>query len=361
MQKNVTRYEKLTCSLDLPRQIGLEVGPLCHPVVSKESGLIYYADVMSTEELKRKYSGDPSVDVSRIVDVDYVTGDRALSEVVESGRRFDYIILSHAFEHLPSPLAFLDDLHSLLRPRGLICCAVPDMRRTFDRCRRETSLGGWLEALFMNRRTPGFREVFDHFCDFVGEPAGDDEDADAERSKQLSDGLHWAQMAKLEERYIDVHVSVFTPSSLLCLLRDSAALGLLAFELVRFWPTAPSENEFFLVLRRAEKTSDCRSLEHSYQRFLLSGDRKRGERDTAIEEARLVAARNDGFDGRVFFTSGSRRYWITDVNWAREAGFTWPDDIEWLEHEEIARQSVALGPPPSAAKVRTARQLLGFI
>ena len=52
------------------------------------------------EEIRRKYADDPNVDVARIVNIDLVADGRPLAEVV-GGQRFDYIVASHVFEHVP--------------------------------------------------------------------------------------------------------------------------------------------------------------------------------------------------------------------------------------------------------------------
>ncbi len=357
---NVSRAEKLRWLLKVPVQVGLEVGALCSPIVTRGDGPVFYADVLSTRELKLKYSQDPTVDVSKIVEVDYVTGSHKLSAVVEPGRKFDYVMLSHVFEHLPSPLSYLDDLRTILSPRGLVCCAIPDMRRTFDACRRETTLGDLAEARLQDHRSPSFRAVFDHFSEYVLASAEEPTERANRRHQRLREALDWAQVAMRGERYVDVHAHVFTPSSLLRLLRDAAALGLLGFELARFWPTAAGENEFFVILRRTEKGGGGEVAEETFERFLIPGNRLHGESDCALEEARLIAAQGNGFGGRVFFVSGSRRFWVPSVDWATAAGYRWPDDIEWLTVEEVASQPESSGDPPPPAKVLTARKLLGL-
>src|SRR3954452_15310505 len=50
---------------------GLEIGPLCSPLVTKEEGDVLYVDVLSTEGLREHYATDPSVPSSLIVDVDF--------------------------------------------------------------------------------------------------------------------------------------------------------------------------------------------------------------------------------------------------------------------------------------------------
>jgi hypothetical protein len=357
----ISRSEKLRWLLKVQAQVGLEFRALCSPVVTREDGPVFYADVLSTRDLRLKYAQDPAVDVSEIVEVDYVTGNQKLSAVVEPGREFDYVILNHVFEHLPSPLSYLADLRSILSPRGLVCCAIPDMRRTFDACRRETTLGDLAEAFFLDHRSPSFGAIFDHFSEYVPASAEGPMERANLRHQRLRDALGWAQVGMRGERYVDVHAHTFTPSSLLRLLRDAAALGLLGFELARFWPTATGESEFHVILRRTEQEGGGEPAEATFERFLIPGNRLRGESDCALEEARLIAAQGNLFGGRVFFVCGSRRFWVPSVDWALAAGYRWPDDIAWLTEEEVASQPESAGDPPPPEKVLAARNLLGLL
>lgn len=356
-----SRFEKMTGTLDLRGQVGLEVGPLCFPVVRREHGTIYYADVDTTEGLRTRYATDPAIDVNAIVEVDFATGDKTLRQTIGEAGRFDYVVLSHVFEHLPSPLTYLEDLHALLRPGGQVCMAIPDRRFTFDRCRRETDLGELIEAYLEGRSRPGYREVFDHFHKFVPPSGEEPADPEADRRQRLRAAQDWARTAVARERYVDVHATVYTPSSFLCLMRDAATVGYLRFELAAFWPTAPGEHEFFVTLRRLEQDATAAEIEESYGRFLLPGLRSKGENDVAMEEARIVAAKDGRFEGRVYFSCGTRRYWITEVQWALTAGFRWPEDIEWLDEEEIARVPFSTAPPPDPGRIEAARRLLGLL
>ena len=50
----------------------------------------------------------------------------------------DFVIASHALEHLANPLAMLGEIHRVLRSGGIALVLLPDRRRTFDRDRRPT-------------------------------------------------------------------------------------------------------------------------------------------------------------------------------------------------------------------------------
>ena len=138
-------------SCDPAKCVGLEFGPLMSPMVSKLEGSIYYVDHDTTENIKAKYRDDPNVDCAKIVEIDFVRS-APLSEVV-GALRFDYIIASHVFEHLPDPIGWLNECASVLKPRGRIGLAIPDKRVTFDEPRQLTRLDEWVGAFVEKERS----------------------------------------------------------------------------------------------------------------------------------------------------------------------------------------------------------------
>lgn len=47
----MNRNEKLIGDLDIPKLTGLEIGPLCRPVVRRSDGKVLYVDHADTETL----------------------------------------------------------------------------------------------------------------------------------------------------------------------------------------------------------------------------------------------------------------------------------------------------------------------
>lgn len=105
--------EKLLARIHPATSIGLEIGPLTNPAVTKEDGEIYYLDHLSTEDLRRKYAAHANVDKARIVDVSFVAADGDLGKAC-GGKRFDYIIASHVIEQVPNMIGWLRQVAALL-------------------------------------------------------------------------------------------------------------------------------------------------------------------------------------------------------------------------------------------------------
>ena len=101
------------------------------------------------------------MDPAHLVDVDFVIKDGGILEAVHE--TFDYVVAAHVFEHVPNPIAWLDEMRALLRPGGILSLIIPDRRFTFDVLRPATSSGEMLEAYYTKRAKPSFADVFDQY------------------------------------------------------------------------------------------------------------------------------------------------------------------------------------------------------
>src|SRR5690606_34931736 len=119
----MNRREKLLGGIDLGTSRGLEIGALCNPLVLKSESDIHYVDYADRAFLQKVYAGNPLVDPERIVDVDFIWGERSLREITGE-REFDYIVASHVIEHVPDLITWVRELVSVLAPGGTIRLAV---------------------------------------------------------------------------------------------------------------------------------------------------------------------------------------------------------------------------------------------
>jgi len=355
----VDRRTKLVGLLDLARQEGIEIGPLTHPVVEKGQGRIVYVDHASTDELKLKYASDSSVQPDRMVPLDVVIGGGSLAEAV-GGHTFDYAIASHVIEHVPDFIGFLRGVSDILRREGFLCLAIPDKRYTFDRSRTNTVLADVIEAHLRGLQRPSVRQVFDHFATarpISAEQAwsGLVQDHELPKAHTMEDAWRMAQVAASSERYVDCHCHVFTPMSFFDVLRGCFELDLLDFKVVQFWSTAPNEVEFFVTLRRLP-TNLARETMRNTQMDSLPPLEVTTRPSVSWQPGKgpglLIGSRAGGFDGKIFYAQGPIRYWVTAVEWARDAGFEWPADIVWASDDDIAGYHLMPGLPPSPDSVR---------
>jgi hypothetical protein len=244
--------EKALCAINPSSDPGVEIGPLMNPRVPRDVGPVKYIDRASTADLRKWYSGHPNVDLSRIVEVDYVWGDQTLSECV-SGETFKYCIASHVVEHVPDLVTWLREVSQILDDGGILSLVVPDRRYTFDFLRRTSGIVDVMDAYVRRQRKPSPRQIFDHFSHFVNVEGLDPLTLGERRLKPQhppSVGLSAAIESQRTGAYVDAHCWVFTSDTFIDLLADIATFDLLDFEIVRFFPTEPGVVEFHVSLRK---------------------------------------------------------------------------------------------------------------
>ncbi len=256
------RKGKLLHAVDVSNMVGLEVGPLDNPIVSKSEGSVFYVDHASTQDLAAKYANDPNVaDVAKIVGVDFIWGAKSLRETIPPHLSFDYVIASHVIEHVPDVIGWLREVSGVLKPEGMLCLAVPDRRYTFDYLRQLTTMADLVDGYLHGYRKPNPRQVFDYCYNTIKVDAGEAwkpgfDPAPGEHSHSEKSALALAMESLKEERYIDVHCSVFTSDSFLDLMKRLFPCELIDFKIASFFPPDPGEIEFFVVLQRLPLLED---------------------------------------------------------------------------------------------------------
>ena len=138
--------------------MGLEIGPLTRPLLTKVDGRTFYADHSSTEDLIKKYKGDPAVPEGDICEVDYDLRVVPLSKTNNHGN-YDYVVASHVIEHVPDIIGWLGEIESILKVGGSLALVVPDKRYTFDYFRRESQY--WMAEEAVGRQRPDQSTVLD--------------------------------------------------------------------------------------------------------------------------------------------------------------------------------------------------------
>jgi SAM-dependent methyltransferase len=250
---NPTRRNKILADLDLLSLDGLEIGPLASPLVGPSEGRIFYVDHADTEALQKKYAGEPTIDVSKIVEVNAVWGENTLQDCIGKDRKLDYVVASHVMEHVPDLITWLSEIRSILRPGGTLRLAVPDRRYTFDYLRFESRLHDVLEAYLTRARAPLARHVMEHHnlsrhVNCVAAWNGTLETDALRPYCTTRTAFEAAQDAFSHGTYYDAHCWVFTPVSFADLFHEIAELDLLGFSCGHFFETARNEIEFFVHL-----------------------------------------------------------------------------------------------------------------
>jgi SAM-dependent methyltransferase len=253
--------------IDERSQRGLEIGPLATPIASKVNGTVLYVDHADRETLRRKYAEDAHMRtrLDDIVEVDYVLPEgQSLGQGLAAEGPFDYIIASHVIEHIPDLVGWLDEIHGLLRPGGILSLVVPDKRFTFDVNRAPTDISAILDAHHRKLTRPTFGQIFDFSSRTIhGVDAGKIWSAEADyRNSVRTDcadprlmAFDFADKVLASGDFIDIHCHVFAPASFLDIIGDLSHLRLLEFALASFHPTARGDLEFFASLEALDPAS----------------------------------------------------------------------------------------------------------
>ena len=147
---------------------GIEIGALHNPLWVPEHAEVRYVDRMRVDDLRLHY---PELKNLALVSVDIVDDGEVLS-TIEDGS-LDFIICNHMLEHSENPLGTLRNHLRKLKPEGVIYCAIPDKRFTFDRSRELTSF----EHLVEDDRNGPDRSRTQHYLEWASFVSGQEGDA----------------------------------------------------------------------------------------------------------------------------------------------------------------------------------------
>lgn len=252
---------KILTLIDAVNSRGLEIGAQTKPVVTREMGRVEYVDRASTEELRRWYAIDPSVDSGKLVEVDHVWGTQTLFECVGNQRNYDYVVASHVLEHVPDLLGWLEEIAAVLVDGGIASFVIPDKRYTFDVLRQPSTPAQLVDAYLRKLRWPDLRQIFDHFDGYrdVSQEAirnGSSRAAEMPPVQTRRALLATCRHVLVHQTYMDAHCWVFTPASFIDMLDFASDLGLLPFEIATVFPTAADADEFFVSLRRLPDSTE---------------------------------------------------------------------------------------------------------
>jgi SAM-dependent methyltransferase len=254
------RRNRLLGNTNVGQGLGIEVGALHSPTVSRAEGRMLYVDYAPTETLRANFK-HPGVDPAQIVDVDIVWGERPLAEAIPEPA--DFIIASHVGEHVPDLIGWLLELHAALKPGGVLGLALPDRRFTFDVDRQESGVAEFVEAYLLGYKRPSLRHVFEAAAlsrtemppntvptrrNTSGLPAG--------VIARLPEIYRWVTHLAREPAYVDAHCWVFTSSSFHDVVEGLAAIGGFLYVIDGFFPTEPGAIEFQVRLRSCRDSAD---------------------------------------------------------------------------------------------------------
>lgn len=209
---------------------GIEFGSGASPFPVPLHCHTLYADAYSYDNLRAHLY--PGQTLNQIVRPDYVTDLQSLAGVGDSS--LDFIVACHVIEHTRSPVTAIKSCYRALRPGGSLVLVVPDMRKTFDRAREQTTLAHLVE----DDRSPSAERDLGHFEEFYSRvfPLPPGEDVKAHAAARQAEGT-------------DIHYHCWTDASFADMVHWTCIDGA---PWSRLWshPTlpGPEEIEFYFVL-----------------------------------------------------------------------------------------------------------------
>lgn len=234
---------------------GIEIGASYAPILPKADGYnVLVIDHADQETLRTKYRPH-GVDVDRIEPVDAIDDGGEFTELLENGERFDYIVASHVFEHLPDPIHFLQRCERALEENGRLILLIPDRRFCFDYLRPVSTAGQMLRAFLagQQRHDPG--ALYDHYA-MNATRNGVQVWAEAQGGSfafAATPAAGYSFAVQQTTDYVDCHAWVFTPSSGRLIFSDLQALGLIGMGEAFFHPSIGCE--FMVVLQRSARAT----------------------------------------------------------------------------------------------------------
>ena len=232
-KKYLLRHELLTRFIpDYAGLAGMEIGALCYPTVKKNEGNIKFLDRQPKAEILKVLGAAYPDAENTFVDVDIVSYDRPLNEVL-AGYKFDYIIGNHLLEHIPDFIGFFKTLYDVLNDNGRIFLAIPDRRFTFDHNRTDTLCGHFIREYESSRSI----DCTEHFLD-------------AMIYNDLQPDVTWD--AALREQYSFIHHHhVFCYESFMDkVVKPLIKLRYLDFSLTAYHYEKDLQNEFIAVFQK---------------------------------------------------------------------------------------------------------------
>jgi len=242
----------------------LEIGPYFNPIAPKAAGWrTTVVDRADKAQLLAEISNTTDDDIrtlsANIEDVDIIWNGEPLDELClrKNPAGFDFVIASHALEHIPDLIRFFTSLSRVIKPEGRLSFAVPDLRYCFDFYKPPTSTAKVLAA-YRNRCAHHFPEtVFEaKSCSaHVGQRGAWLREPFA--IPQISGDLlaaydDYLAYVKAEQNgmlsYVDAHCWHFTPGIFKTVMFELNCLSLIEFDVE--WLEENPGSEFIVQMTR---------------------------------------------------------------------------------------------------------------
>ncbi len=242
----------------------LEIGPLCNPLI-KNIEKYYTCDIKDTDEVKLRYKDDSTRNIEEVISIDFIMKN-SYSETFKDIPKFDYVINSHVFEHIPNPIFFLQDISKILSKKGELIMIIPDKRYCYDYYREYSSFAQMycvfegLNKYDINGK--GNKILYSQVLDSFSQQCASNDSKKFWKSKeyqkigtsQPENALKNYENFKTNEVLFDRHFWCFSDFSFLKILYNLTRYTLLPFKVKEFFPTRENTFAFGIILEKDEKS-----------------------------------------------------------------------------------------------------------
>ena len=213
--------------------VGVEVGAGSRPFPVPNGVQVIYGDVRDADSLSTYFGGLPIVGDQLVIDAQ--TMDRFPPESL------DFVLSGHVIEHLENPIGAILNTARVVKERGVMIVAVPEMTLTFDKNRPETSIKHLFEDLIVGGESTRLQAFVEHLT-YV-HPLMTGEILSAER-------IAWeAPQSVLRYKEFDIHYHAWSRDSFRQMSDMAGELGGFYIEAER-----SVENENIFVFRKGERS-----------------------------------------------------------------------------------------------------------
>jgi len=225
----------------------LEISPFTRPRIQGS----FTSDVMTREQLVVR-AIELGLEVESIPEVNFRIDPVAGKSLSSISLKFSAILSSHVIEHQPDVVTHLEEISTLLLPRGRYFLIVPDHRYCFDALLESSNLAEVVTAREERRRIHTLASVIEHRALTThNDPTGHWKGL----SGEIADAVPRFQAAIEEFRssrggYLDVHAWQFTPDSFEAIVEVVVELYKIPLQVERVYHTLRNQLEFFVILKR---------------------------------------------------------------------------------------------------------------
>ena len=164
---------------------GAEIGALHLPLRLPAGASVRYVDSLAVEQARAHY---PELQFLPLVPVSVVDDGEVLSQIPSES--LDFLVANHVLEHCQNPLGTLQLWLGKLCSNGVLFCAVPDGRFTFDRERPVTTLEHlWRD--FEDGPQGSYEEHLREWTRFIARPAAADFDESVAELRKSGYSIHF--------------------------------------------------------------------------------------------------------------------------------------------------------------------------